>query len=189
MQPTILLGVSGERGSFSEAAGRLYALNHNFNPHIEYLTDMEGVLAAVEAGRVERGIFPVANLRGGLVRMAFEAMGRHPFKIIDEFWFEIHQCLLGTPGMGLDQITKIVSHSQAIKQSQKYITENLKNPELIEWQDTAKAARELSEGKLPEGCAVIAAELAASVYGLEVLACNIQTDNPNLTAFIIVEKG
>jgi prephenate dehydratase len=188
IKPIISLGVSGEQGSFSEAAGRLYAANCHFSPEITYLTDMEGVLLALDQGTIEIGIFPVVNLRGGLVRMAFEAMGRYPFKIRDELWFEVHQCLLVLPGMQLKDIKKIVSHSQAIRQSKEYIATHLNHPELIEWQDTAKAARELSEGTLPEGSAVIAPELAASVYGLEILAKNIETDKPNLTAFIIVEK-
>ncbi len=187
MKNIIKLGVSGEQGSFSEAAGRLYARNQKLDVDIDYLVDMEGVLAAVEKGSIELGIIPVINLRGGLVRMAFEAMGKHLFQIIDELWFEVHQCLLGQHGTQLKDIKYIVSHYQAIAQSKEYIEKNLNTPELIEWQDTAKAARELSEGKLPPGSAVIAPELAATVYGLEILAKNIETDKPNLTAFIIVK--
>jgi prephenate dehydratase len=188
MPQTIKLGVSGERGSFSEAAGRLYAANQKLEVEIDYLIDMEGVLASVEKGSIDLGIIPVINLRGGLVRMAFEAMGKHLFQIIDELWFEVNQCLLVQPGTQLKDIKNIVSHYQAIAQSKEYIEKNLNAPELIEWQDTAKAARELSEGKLPPDSAVIAPELAASVYGLEVLAKNIETDQPNLTAFIIVKQ-
>ena len=188
MTNVIKLGVSGDKGSFSEEAGLLYSKNLNINSTLEYLIDMEGVLAAVENGTVDMGIFPVVNLRGGLVRMAYDAMGNHKFKVIDELWFKVHQCLLVTSGMTIHQIDYIVSHPQAFAQCGKYIQKNLKDAKLIEWQDTAAAAKALSQGKLHPMSAVIAPERAAHIYGLDILAKNIQDDDPNLTAFIIVKK-
>lgn len=184
----IKLGVSGDEGSFSEEAGLLYSKNLKIKSTLDYLIDMEGVLAAVENGTVDIGIFPVVNLRGGLVRMAYDAMGNHKFRVIDELWLNVRQCLLVKSGIAINQIEHIVSHSQAIAQCRKYIQKNLDAAELIEWQDTAKAAKELSQGKLHPTNAVIAPERAAHIYGLDVIAKNIQDDNPNLTAFIIVKK-
>ncbi len=183
-----IIGVSGDEGSFSEQAGLLYAKSIGIHPVLDYLIDMEGVLSAVENGMVDLGIFPVVNLRGGLVRMAYDAMGNYKFKVIDELWLHVHQCLLVKPGVNLQQIETIVSHSQAIAQCKDYLQKNLNHAELIEWQDTAKAARELSQGKLSATSAVIAPERAAILYGLEVMARNIQDDDPNLTAFIIVKN-
>jgi prephenate dehydratase len=188
MRTEVILGVSGEAGSFSEEAGLLYAKNINIDPTLIYLIDMEGVLTALEQGKIDRGIFPVVNLRGGLVKMAFDAMGNHLFKVIDELWLNIHQCLLGKPGISINQIKSIASHPQAIAQCRAYIQKNFNKAELIEWQDTAKAARELALDRFPPKSAVIAPESAARLYGLEVLAKNIQDENPNLTAFIIVKK-
>ncbi len=188
MTNPIKLGVSGDAGSFSEEAGLLYSKNHHIHCTLDYLIDMEGVLAAVENGTVDMGIFPVVNLRGGLVRMAYDAMGNHQFKVIDELWLTVHQCLLVKSGVAINQIDRVVSHSQAIAQCKKYIQNNLAAAELIEWQDTAKAAKELSQGKLSPTSAVIAPERAAHIYGLDVIAKNIQDDNPNLTAFIIVKS-
>lgn len=188
MTKIIKLGVSGDAGSFSEEAGLLYAKNNKFNPALDYLIDMEGVLAAVENGTVDLGIFPVVNLRGGLVRMAYEAMGNHNFTVIDELWLNVNQCLIVKPGIAINQITDIVSHSQGIAQCREYIQKNLDNIELIEWQDTAKAAKDLAQGILHQTSAVIAPANAAHIYGLEIIAENIQDINPNLTAFIIVKK-
>jgi prephenate dehydratase len=186
MKNSITLGVSGDAASFSEEAGLLYAKNLGITPNLEYLIDMEGVLAAVENRTINIGIFPVVNLRGGLVRMAYEAMGHHQFKVIDELWLNVHQCLLIKPDMVANQIKYIVSHSQAIAQCRQYLHKNFNHAELIEWQDTAKAAKELSQGKLPPMTAVIAPERAAHIYRLKVIAKDIQDDNPNLTAFITV---
>lgn len=185
---TLRLGVSGEAGSFSEEAGLLYAKNQQLNVVIDYLVDMEGVLAAIEKGTVEIGIFPVMNLNGGLVRMAFKAMGHYQFEVIDELWLTVHQCLLVKQSIAVEQIKKIISHSQAIAQCKNYLTQHFKNAELIEYQDTAKAAKDLAQGILPPLTAVIAPEKAAAMYNLKVIKKNIQDKNPNLTAFIIVKK-
>jgi len=180
------LGVSGDPGSFSEEAGLLYAQRVGIKPTLVYLTDMEGVLAAVESKKIDIGIFPVVNSRGGLVTMAFEAMGSHLFTMIDEVWLDVRQCLLTRPGTPLKQLKKIVSHPQAIAQCERYLLREFKKAELVEWQDTAKAAKDLSTGKLGKSAAVIAPERAARLYGLEVMVKDIQDNHPNLTTFIVV---
>lgn len=180
------LGVSGDKGSFSEEAAELYAMRACVHPTLDYLIDMEGVLAAVEAGVVDVGIFPVVNLLGGLVKPAFVAMGRHAFTPIDALWLEIHQCLLVWPGTMQEQITTIVSHPQGLAQCQHYLDKTFKGVAQQAWIDTAKAVRDLAEGQLPRTAAVIAPAHAASVYDMEVMARDIQDKTPNLTAFMIV---
>lgn len=182
------LGISGEAGSFSEEAASLYQHRAGRLFEFVYLTDMEGVLAAVENQEVTQGIFPVVNMRGGLVQMAFEAMGRHRFVPIDELWLDVHQCLLVPPGMCLGDITQVISHAQALAQCHRYLQQHLPHAACREWADTAKAARELAEGRFDVGTAVIAPERSAALHGLTVLGKNIQDNHPNLTAFIIVES-
>jgi prephenate dehydratase len=184
----MIFGVSGDTGSFSEVAARNYLAKINKTATLKYLMDMEGVLNDIASQKIDLGIFPVVNLHGGLVRMAFDAMGNHQFKVIDELWLDVHQCLLVKPGTPINQIKCIVTHSQAIKQCRDYIEKNLKNVKCIDWQDTALAARDLGEGELDDNCAVIASKDAACAYGLEVIVENIEDIKPNLTAFIIVKN-
>lgn len=188
MEQKIKLGVSGDIGSFSEEAGLLYAERTNIDPSLVYLIDMENVLAAVEEGAVDIGILPVVNFRGGLVSMAYEAMGKHLFMPIDHLWLDVQQCLLVQKGETKDQIQHIVSHPQALAQCKQYLEKTCKDAKQIEWEDTAKAARDLAQGLLPSHSAVIAPMRAAQVYGLEVMASNIQQDHPNITIFIVVKK-
>jgi prephenate dehydratase len=184
----LMIGVSGEKGSFSEEAGLLYAKKNQLQPLISYLIDMKNVLAAVEAGEVDIGVFPVINLRGGLVKMAFEAMGKHLFKPIDELWLDVHQCLLVKPGVFLHQIKNVVSHPQAIAQCQQFLQKTLPDVLIKEWQDTAKAAKDLFSGEISADSAVIAPARSAELYQLDILAKNIQDQQPNLTGFIIATK-
>lgn len=182
------LAVSGDTGSFSEEAGLAYARREGIECDLVYAIDMEGVLARMESGEVDLGIFPVVNSRGGLVQTAFEAMGRHHFEMIGELWLEVQQCLLCLPGVTKEKITEVTTHPQALSQCERYLKRELPTVPLIEWDDTAKAARDLVMGKLPATSAVIAPARAALVYGLEVIERSIQDMHPNLTTFIIVKK-
>lgn len=184
----IKIGVSGDAGSFSEEAGILYANREDFIPDITYCIDMEGVLSALEKGIIEFGIFPVVNSRGGLVQSAFEAMGRHLFTLVDEVWMEVHQCLLALPGITKDKITAIATHPQAISQCERYIKKEFPHAEILPWEDTAKAAKDLRDGLLLPTTGVIAPARAAQLYGLVVLEKGIQDQHPNLTTFIVVKR-
>ena len=86
---TTIIGVSGDIGSFSEEAAFQYAKQVEMNPLLVYARDMEGVLAAIEAGSVDLGIFPVVNLYGGLVKPAFKAMGNYLFTPIIHYLLKI----------------------------------------------------------------------------------------------------
>lgn len=182
------LGISGEQGSFSEEAAVFYSKKASLNPTFVYLTDMEGVLQAIQHKTIDQGIFPVVNRQGGLVKQAFQAMGKYLFLPIDEFWLPINQCLLALPGTSLKEITCIVSHPQGLAQCAIYIQNQSRPIECIEWCDTAKAASDLAQGRFPPLTAVIAPERCSDLYGLTVLARSIQDSNPNLTAFIVAQN-
>lgn len=185
---TVLFGIAGDVGSFSEEAAFLYAQQKKIDPIFAYLLDMEGVLNAIEDGVIELGIIPVVNFLGGLVKPAFLAMGKHLFTPVDDFWHEINQCLLTRSNTDLSQIKHIVSHPQGLAQCQQFLQREFKNTGQIEWIDTAKAAKDLAKGVLPSSSAVIAPERCAELYGLEIKAKNIQDSSPNRTAFILVKK-
>ena len=184
----IKIGVSGDAGSFSEEAALLYAQQTGIKPKLSYLIDMEGVLAALDKKKIDLGIFPVVNSRGGLVQTAFEAMGRHLFKVIDEVWLDVKQNLMAKKGADKSQIKVIASHPQALSQCERYLQKEFPKTKLLEWEDTAKAARDLASGKLNKNTAVIAPGLCAKIYGLQIVAKNIQDNHPNLTTFIVVKK-
>ena len=183
------ISVSGDAGSFSEEAGLLYAQRQGWeNPEIIFSIDMEGVLKAVHSGEADYGIFPVVNSRGGLVQSAFDAMGKYLFTMIDELWFEVYQCLMVMPGVKKEDIKQITTHPQAIAQCERYIKREFPNAKLNDWEDTAKAAKDLAEGKLSKDTAVIAPARSAQIYNLDLLDKGIQDNHPNLTTFIVVKS-
>lgn len=149
---------------------------------------MEGVLNAIENETIDLGILPVVNLLGGLVKPAFQAMGKYSFTPIDEIWHDINQCLLVKTNTQNHKITHIVSHPQGFAQCKKFLRNKFKNAKKIEWIDTAKAAKDLAEGILPPHAAVIASARCAPLYDLKISARNIQDSHLNRTAFILVKN-
>jgi prephenate dehydratase len=185
----MVIGVMGAKGSFSEEAGRLYAHKGNLKKYsLSYLISAENVLAALEAGEIELGIFPIENSNGGVVLEAVHAMAKHRFAIKKMFEMDVHHCLLVKKGTTAEKIKTITSHDQAIKQCRMYLRRMWPKVKIRGYEDTAKAAADLAADKLPASTAVIAPRAAAAVYGLDVLEESIQDLKFNYTSFIAAAR-
>jgi prephenate dehydratase len=184
-----VIGVSGAIGSFSEQAAKEYCRRHEISDYkLEYLISVENVLSALENGRIDLGIFPIENSNGGIVIESVYAMSRYVFKINELFEIPVIHCLLSKPGTVREDIKTIASHDQALKQCKMYIRRSWTNINIEERDDTAKAARDLSEGILPADTAVLAPESCAELYGLAVLEKGVQDLKFNFTSFLAVTK-
>lgn len=181
----MVIGISGAQGSFSEEAARTYASKHAVRKSsLRYLISVENVLAALERGEIDLGIFPIENSNGGIVIEAVHAMAAHRFHIKRIFEIDVHHCLLVRRGVTADQVKTITSHDQAIKQCRMYLKRMWPKVKVREYADTAKAAEDLAGGRLPISTAVIASRAAAQRYKLDVLEESIQDLKFNFTSFI-----
>jgi prephenate dehydratase len=186
----LIIGVSGNHGSFSEEAANYYITEEGLtNCTLEYLTSVENVLAALEDEKIHKGVFPIENSNGGIVIEAVYAMAKHLFSIEKIFEIDIRMNLLARPGMKVPEIKKIISHQQALKQCRMYLKRKWPEVELSEYSDTASAAKDLSEGVFDPGTAVIAPKVCAEIYGLELLEEGIQDLKFNFTSFIVAGKS
>src|SRR3989344_3636665 len=182
------IGISGARGSFSEEAARSYVQKHKLKKvSLQYLISAENVLAALEEGNIDLGVFPIENSNGGIVIEAVHAMAKHRFHIKHIFEIDVHQNLLVKPGVTADDVKLITSHDQAIKQCRMYLKRMWPSVKVREYADTAKAAEDLASGKLSASTAVIASRAAAKVYKLDVLEASVQDLKFNFTSFIAAE--
>ncbi len=181
------LAVSGSTGSFSEEAGRSYLQREGLTADMVFAIDPLGVFTALQAGRVDRGIIPVVNSRGGLVLDAYEAMGQYTFTVLGQVTIEVQQCLMVLPGTSTADITQFASHPQALAQCERYLADNYPQAKLVRWTDTAEAAEDLQSGKLPPTTGVIASALAGAKNDLDIVAKGIQDARQNMTTFIVVE--
>jgi prephenate dehydratase len=185
------IGIMGATGSFSEQAGELYLRNNSLtNVSLEPLVSAEAVLAAVEVGEVEKGIFPIENSNGGIVIEAVHAMAAHRFQIELMFELDVHHMLLVKNGVTASHITTISSHDQALKQCRMYLKRVWPDADIEPYVDTAKAAEDLAASTLPDTTAVIAPRRCAELYGLSILEESIQDLKFNYTTFVVaVQKS
>ena len=183
------IGLQGAAGSFSELASKDFAARHKIeNYELEYLISSEGVLKAITEDSIDYGIIAIKIAQGGVVIESIHALAHHNCEIVTLFQLAISQNLLVKPGMRMTEIKEIHSHQQAIRQCRNYLADHFWSTQLVEEDDTAEAARRLSEGKLTHTTAVIANAACAELYELEILEADIHDLKHNLTMFGAVKK-
>jgi len=173
---TTIVAYQGEAGAYSEE-GVLNAF-----PDSEHLPlqTIRKVFEAVEVGRADYGVVPMDNSQAGSINETYDLFLKHGLHLVEETVVRVNHCLMALPGSNLDELVEVISHPQAIAQSEEFLTA-LEVPVRPEY-DTAGAAKRIVDEKL-ERTGAIASRRAAEVYGLEVLAERIQTYPDNYTRF------
>lgn len=189
----LVIGIQGGEGSFNEEAIRKYcAAKKILHYRLRYLYTTKRVLKALHEKRIDRGMFATENSGSGVVWETINALSRYNCKIIDDYHMQVNQCLLAMPGAKLKDIKVIMSHPQAFLQCKKTLAKKFPRKKLASGKgdliDTAAIAKHLANGKLPKTTAVIASQIAAKLYGLKILARNLQDKKPNLTSFLFVSR-
>lgn len=129
-------------------------------------------------------IVPVANSLGGIVQESLLAGAKYTYAIQEVFSINIHQNILVKKGISEKEVTHIMSHEQALKQCSIYLRKTWPKITPQAYPDTAQAARDVAEGILPPGTAVVASKGAARHYSLTVLAASVEDQADNRTTFI-----
>ena len=171
----------GVEGAFSHIAlTRLF-------PHAraQSYSSWAEVFEAVEKGEASYGVLPFENSTAGDVSAVLDLCFAHRLHVVQMYDLPVGQNLLGLPGATLGDIRKVYSHPQAISQSERFLkTLHLSTQPFA---NTAQAARYVAE-KNDKSLAAIASCETADLYGLQVLAENINTDGDNVTRFIVVGR-
>lgn len=145
----------------------------------------EDVFAAVESGEAELAMIPIDNSIAGRVSDIHHFLPSSGLHIIGEHFLRIRFHLLGVPGSSLDTITTVHSHVHALGQCRKIIREHGLTKVISG--DTAGAAREVAELGDPTQAA-ISPPLAAEIYGLDVLAEDVEDEDHNTTRFVVLSR-
>lgn len=172
----------GEAGAFSEEAIHAWFGSGRARPLP--CREFQGIADAVTSGEAELGMLPVENSIAGSVTGAFDVLRRGDLVVLGEIVQPIRHCLLGVPGAAVTQVRRVTSHPVALAQCMRFLS-TLEGAESVAIYDTAGAAREVSERRLPE-VAAVAGRGAAERYGLTILAEDIQDRPDNQTRFFIV---
>ncbi len=143
------------------------------------------VFAAVSSQETDLGVVPVENSLAGIVQQSMDLLPDTDLHIIGEVIIRVQHQLLALPGVQLSDIVRVHSHPQALAQCDGFLAQRNLTP--INAFDTAGAAKELLErGSKDE--AVIASKRAGELYGLEVLAANIEDEDFNFTRFLVLSR-
>ncbi|TMD51859.1 MAG: prephenate dehydratase, partial [Chloroflexi bacterium] len=182
MSDNIRVAFQGERGAFGDEAVRAY-----FGAQATPLPfrSFADVFRVVATGEVEHGLVPVENSQAGSINEVYDLLRQHDLFVVGEIGHPVDHCLLCLPGQQLSDITRVISHPQALAQCDVYLREL--NVEIVATYDTAGSAKMVREENL-RNVAAIAAAGAAELYELEILARTIQTVQDNYTRFIVLGR-
>jgi prephenate dehydratase len=156
-------------------------------PDLEALpcASFEDVFAAVTSGEAELAMIPIDNSIAGRVADIHHFLPGSGLHIVAEHFLRIRFHLMGVPGATLETIRTVHSHVHALGQCRRIIREHGLTP-LISG-DTAGAAREVAEAADPSQ-ASISPPLAAQIYGLDVLATDVEDEDHNTTRFVVLSR-
>jgi len=170
----------GVAGAYSEEAIRRFFGSEVDGVPCRTLAD---IFFAVERHDADHGLLPVENAVAGSVTRSYELLMEHDLRIYAEVILRVRHMLLALPGVQLSDLKRVRSHPQALAQCQRYLERHGLEPDPAF--DTAGSARDLSADPEP-GSAAIASELAAELYGLEILDRAIEDFPFNYTRFFVL---
>jgi len=146
------------------------------------------VLRAVESAAVDYGFAAIENMIEGAVNATIDTLAFDADLLIQrEAVMNVNLNLLVNPGVGLDDIEHVRSMPVAYAQCRRYLADTLAKAAIEATNSTADAARELSESGRTD-TAAIAPQRSAEVYGLEILAADIEDHPENQTRFVLVSR-
>jgi prephenate dehydratase len=145
----------------------------------------EDALAAIQTGKAELGMIPIENSIAGRVADIHHLLPHANLHIVGEHFLPIHFNLMAPKGATLKTIKSVESHIHALGQCRRFIRKHGYKPVIAA--DTAGAARHISEtNDMTRGA--LAPRLAAKIYGLKVLAENVEDEDHNTTRFVILSR-
>jgi chorismate mutase/prephenate dehydratase len=169
----------GPAGTFTQAA----ALKHfGHSVYSRSLGSIPDVFREVESGSCEYGVVPVENSTEGVISHTLDMFMSSPLHICGEVMLRIHHHLMVRAG-GLDSVKLVYSHQQSLAQCRGWLERYLPRAERIAVGSNAEAARLAATHP---NSAAIAGEAAVEIYGLTVLARNIEDEQGNTTRFLVV---
>ena len=190
----ISIGIHGVEGCFTHEALLRFCEEMNFDVSaldLQFLVTAAHVLEAVTSGKIDRGIFAMANSGSGAYVTSMQPMGSYQYDVLAVIGMEIMQCMLAHPESDMEDIIEVFGHPQAVSQCKRTLAESYSQLSVrygTDDDDTALCAKWITEGELPKTTATLASQVAAKLYGLKVLSYNMHHDPYNTTTFLIVKK-
>ena len=194
----LTIGIQGGQGSYNEVAIQKYLSGRNdVEAEIQYLYSSQNVFDALESGRIDWGQFAIKTSFGGYVVESMEAIAGflaagNGINIIASYRIPIVHCLIGHRSSTLNDITRVISHPQALKECKQNLDSQFPQLEQIagegEYSDPAEVAEGIAAGHFGPDTATLTNPQVAEIYGLKLFSEGLQNDEGTQAQFLLVEK-
>jgi prephenate dehydratase len=174
-------GIQGELGAFSqEAARQLLGSKAEVAPYPTF----ESVFVALRTGKIASAVIPIENTLAGSVHENYDHLLQFDVRIAAETNVRIVHNLIAPPGVTFRDLRKVYSHPVALNQCLKFFA-RFPRLERVPFYDTAGSVKMVMEKREP-GAAAIASDVAAGIYGGNILKRSIEDDRRNFTRFFLL---
>jgi prephenate dehydratase len=177
------IAIQGIKGSFHHQVAQEY---YTEEVAVDECLSFEELVDSLLSGKSEQAVMAIENSIAGPIIPNYALIDKNDLHIIGEHYLRIHQNLMALKGQKIEDIIEVHSHPMALLQCMDFL-KKYPNIKLVEDKDTAETARRIQEKQL-KGIAAIASKTASEMYGLEILAPEIQTIKNNMTRFVIIKK-
>jgi prephenate dehydratase len=175
--------IQGYEGSFHQvAAEEWFGKDVNVIP---CATFREVVRIASDKAKSNGGVMAIENSIAGSILPNYNLLQQSNLRVVGEIYLQIGQHLMVNPGVKLEDLREVHSHPMALLQCIDYL-ERHPGWKLVETEDTALSAKNLAQHR-NRHAAAIAGRRAAGLFGLDILAPDIQTMKNNYTRFLIIQ--
>ena len=176
-----MIAFQGVPGAFSDMACRAAWPGWTTLPSPTF----EAAIAAVREGRADMAMLPCENSLAGRVPDIHRLLPESGLSVVGEHFERVELCLLAPKGASLATVRRAHSHPVALGQVRQALARwNLTG--VVEADTAGSAEMVAARGGLED--AAIASSLAAEIYGLEILACNIEDASHNTTRFYVCAR-
>ncbi|WP_299366394.1 prephenate dehydratase [Winogradskyella sp.] len=177
------IAIQGIKGSFHHEVAKQY---FNVKTEVVECMSFDSAVDSLINGDTDNIVMALENSIAGSIIPNYALIDNYNLNIVGEYYLEIQHNLLALQGETIASIKEVHSHPMALLQCKVFL-KDYPHIKLVEAKDTADVAKQISEGNV-KGIAAIASKNAASLYGLNILAENIQTIKHNETRFVIVKR-
>ncbi len=169
----------GERGAFSEEASSGFFKS----PETVPCESFEAIFENVTKGNCDYGLIPIENSLAGSIHQNYDLLLQNNLHIVGEYFLRVRHCLIGFPGIRIQDIKRVISHSQALGQCAGTLRKLGVVTEPV--YDTAGSVKILkASGDFT--IAAIASRKAAEIYGMQILQEGIEDNPENFTRFLVI---
>ena len=177
------VSIQGYEGSFHQVAAQQF-----FGKDVEVLpcaTFRDVIKVASNKKESNGGVMAIENSIAGSILANYNLLQKSSLKIIGEIYLQIKQNLLVNPGVKLEDIREVHSHTMALQQCYDFLDKY--KWKLVETEDTALSAKHVHQHK-SKHIAAIASKLAAELFHLDIIVPGIQTLKNNYTRFLVLQR-